>query len=222
MTETALTPAMIEYLAGLWKLENRQQTMTTGALAAHLGVSDTAVSRMTRRLAAVRMVTHLSHQHIDLTAEGRLQGSRLVRHHRLLEVFLIQVFGFSWDQVDVEAHRLEHGISEAVGDRMEEVLGFPTHCPHGDPIPAKDGSILSYQTQMLVTGEVGAVYTLRRVGHNGDAPLLRYLAELGLQPGVRITLQQTAPFKGPLHVVVGDRPQVLGYEIASRLWVERD
>lgn len=221
MAETTLTPTMIEYLAGLWKLENREQAMTTSALASHLGVSDTAVSRMTRRLAAARMATHLPHQQIGLTAEGRLQGSRLVRHHRLLEVFLIQVLGFSWDQVDVEAHRLEHGISEAVGDRMEEVLGFPTHCPHGDPIPAKDGNILSYQTQMLVTGEIGAAYTLRRVGHNGDAPLLRYLADLGLRPGVRIELQQAAPFKGPLHVTIGDQPQVLGHEIASLLWVQR-
>ena len=141
MPETTLTAAMIEYLAGLWKLENREQAMTTSALASYLQVSDTAVSRMTKRLAAVSLVTHLPHRQIGLTAEGRQQGGRLVRHHRLLEVFLIQVFGFTWDQVDVEAHRLEHGISEVVGDRMEEILGFPTHCPHGDPIPTKDGRV---------------------------------------------------------------------------------
>ena len=221
MPETTLTAAMIEYLAGLWKLENREQAMTTSALASYLQVSDTAVSRMTKRLAAVSLVTHLPHRQIGLTAEGRRQGGRLVRHHRLLEVFLIQVFGFTWDQVDVEAHRLEHGISEVVGDRMEEILGFPTHCPHGDPIPAKDGSIRGYQTRTLVAGEVGAAYTLRRVTHNGDAPLLRYLAEPGLRPGVRITLQQRAPFRGPLHVVVGDQPQVIGHEVASLLWVEQ-
>ncbi|MBK9233688.1 MAG: hypothetical protein IPO15_23280 [Anaerolineae bacterium] len=89
---------------------------------------------------------------------GTPAGRPSARHHRLLEVFLIQVFGFTWDQVDVEAHRLEHGISEVVGDRMEEILGFPTHCPHGDPIPAKDGGIRGYQTRTLVAGEVGAAH----------------------------------------------------------------
>ena len=221
MSELTVTPAMTEYLAGLWKLENRGQEMTTGALASHLGVSDTAVSRMTKRLAAAGLVTHRAHRQIALTVEGRQQGGRLVRHHRLLEVFLIQVFGFTWDQVDVEAHRMEHGISEVVGDRMDEILGFPTQCPHGDPIPAKDGSVRGYQTRLLVEAEVGAACTVRRVGNSGDAPLLRYLAELGLRPGIQVTVQQRAPFRGPLHVLVGDQPQIIGHEVASLLWVEQ-
>ncbi len=221
MSELTLTPAMTEYLAGLWKLENRRQEMTTGGLASHLGVSDTAVSRMTKRLAEAGLVTHLPHRQIALTAEGRRHGGRLVRHHRLLEVFLIQVFGLTWDQVDVEAHRMEHGISEVVGDRMDEILGFPTQCPHGDPIPARDGSVRSYQTRPLVEAALGAACIVRRVGNSGDAPLLRYLADLGLRPGSQVTVQQRAPFKGPLHVLVGDQPQVIGHEVASLLWVEQ-
>ncbi len=221
MSEPMLTPAMTEYLAGLWKLENRGQPMTTNALASHLGVSDTAVSRMTKRLAAAGLVTHLPHQHIGLTDAGRQQGGRLVRHHRLLEVFLIQVFGFTWDQVDVEAHRMEHGISEVVGNRMEEILGFPTQCPHGDPIPGRDGAVPRYATRPLAEAEVGAACIVRRIGNSGDAPLLRYLAELGLRPGTSVTVQQRAPFKGPLHILVNDQAQVVGHEVASLIWVEQ-
>ncbi len=222
MSEAHLTPAMLEYLAGCWKLENRGQEMTTRALATYLGVSDTAVSRMTKRLLDVGLVTHLPHQEIGLTTVGRRAGGRLVRHHRLLEVFLIQALGFTWDQVDVEAHRLEHGVSEVVGDRIEEVLGFPTHCPHGDPIPGRDGTVQTVQTYRLSEAPPGQAHLLRRVGNSGDASLLRYLAELKLRPGARVTVQERAPFKGPLHLTVNGEPQVIGYEVAALIWVATD
>ncbi|MBK9234171.1 MAG: FeoA domain-containing protein [Anaerolineae bacterium] len=121
----------------------------------------------------------------------------------------------------MEAHRLEHGISEVVGDRMEEILGFPDTLPAWRPHPGQRRQHPWLPDPHAGGRGGGRCAHLASVTHNGDAPLLRYLAELGLRPGARITLQQRAPFRGPLHVVVGDQPQIIGHEVASLLWVEQ-
>ncbi len=150
-----------------------------------------------------------------------------MRRHRLLEVFLVKIMGFTWDQVDVEAHRLEHSISAAFEDRMDRLCGYPTHCPHGDPIPRKDGAL---PDEVLIAGDrslqPGQGGMLRRVGST-DARVLRYLTQLKLEPGCTVRLVDAAPFNGPvtleLHKENGDSShaltQMLGSELAGQLFV---
>ncbi|MCB0021724.1 MAG: metal-dependent transcriptional regulator, partial [Caldilinea sp.] len=139
------TDGMLDYLAAIYKLgghpERSAAKVTTSALAEKMHVSPAAVSSMLKRLEESGFVDRSSADGIVLTEQGVLAALQLVRRHRLLEVFLVKVMGFTWDQVDVEAHRLEHSISSAFEDRMDRLCGYPTHCPHGDPIPRKDGAL---------------------------------------------------------------------------------
>ena len=149
---------------------------------------------------------------------------QLVRRHRLLEVFLIRVMGYTWDQVDDEAHRLEHAISASFEDRMDELCNYPTHCPHGDPIPRKDGTFPEEHLVPVFQLKPGQQGVLRRVDSR-DARVLRYLSQLALMPGRKLRLVDAAPFNGPVTLEMineEDRTQatqILGKELADKLFV---
>jgi DtxR family Mn-dependent transcriptional regulator len=136
------TDGMYEYLAAIYKLSDGDNKVTTSALAETMHVTPAAASSMLKRLEESGFVQRSSATGRGSECEqGRLAALQLVRRQRLLEVFLVQVMGFTWDQVAAEAHRMEHSISIAFEDRMDELCNFPTHCPHGDPIPRKDGTL---------------------------------------------------------------------------------
>ncbi len=196
---------MLDYLAAIYKLGTRTDKVTTTALSEHMSVSPAAASSMLKRLEESAFVERSNIDGITLTSQGLLAALQLVRRHRLLEVFLIQVMGFTWDQVDVEAHRLEHSISAAFEERMDRLCNYPTHCPHGDPIPRRDGSMPEEVLVALPEMEEGQVGVLRRVGIR-DARVLRYLTRLNLEPGKVVRLVEVAPFNGPvtLEVFPGD------------------
>jgi DtxR family Mn-dependent transcriptional regulator len=224
------TDGMLDYLAAIFKLGEAQSRngdkVTTSALAELMHVSPAAASSMLKRLEESNFVERSSVDGITLTEQGRLAALQLVRRHRLLEVFLVQVMGFTWDQVDVEAHRLEHAISSAFEERIDRLCGSPTHCPHGDPIPQKDGALPDERLLSLVEMQPGQGGILRRVGTN-DARVLRYLTQLALEPGRSLRLIDLAPFNGPvtlelLNGVNGDTPvatQMLGSELAAQLYI---
>lgn len=223
------TDGMLDYLAAIYKLGEQNDRITTGALAEQMHVSAAAASSMLKRLEESNLVERSSSDGVILTEQGRLAALQLIRRHRLLEVFLNEVMGFSWDQVDVEAHRLEHGISVAFEERMDEMCGYPTHCPHGDPIPAKDGTIADEHLLSLVELVAGQEGHLQRVGTD-DPRVLRYLSRLGLTPGQLIRVVEIAPFNGPVSVErlglekEGEDPrvvdrQILGNELAGLLFV---
>jgi DtxR family Mn-dependent transcriptional regulator len=221
---------MLDYLAAIFKLGEAQSRsgdkVTTSALAELMHVSPAAASSMLKRLEESNFVERSSVDGITLTEQGRLAALQLVRRHRLLEVFLVQVMGFTWDQVDVEAHRLEHAVSSAFEDRIDRLCGFPTHCPHGDPIPQKDGGLPDERLLSLVEMQPGQGGVLRRVGTN-DARVLRYLTQLALEPGRSLRLVDLAPFNGPVTLELlnganGDTPvatQMLGSELAAQLYI---
>jgi DtxR family transcriptional regulator, Mn-dependent transcriptional regulator len=217
------TDGMLDYLATLYKLGRNQGKVTTSALAERMHVSAAAASSMLKRLEDSGFVDRTS-DGIKLTQQGRLAALQLIRRHRLLEVFLIQVMGYTWDQVDDEAHRLQHAISANFEERMDQLCGFPTHCPHGDPIPRKDGTMPSEELAPVVTLAPDQSGVLRRVDSN-DARVLRYLGQLKLMPGCRLRLLDVAPFNGPvtLEVVEAEQTtpatQVLGRELANKLYV---
>jgi DtxR family Mn-dependent transcriptional regulator len=214
-----ISPMQREYLGEIYRLERSPEGVTTSALAQRLEVSPSAVARMLRRLDENGMLTHIPYQGVKLSDQGERAALRSIRRHRLLEVFLVKVMGFGWDEVHEEAHGLQLTITEAFEDRMDAVSGFPSHCPHGDPIPTKDGRIASTHDQPLIELEVGSAAVLRRV-KTDEGDKLRYLAELGLVPGARLKVLNRAPFNGPLRIQANEREHVLGTELAKVLRVE--
>ena len=219
---------MLDYLAAIYRLGNGdsgQERVTTSALAERMHVSAAAASSMLKRLEESGFVERSNVDGIMLTEQGRLAALQLVRRHRLLEVFLVNTMGFTWDQVDVEAHRLEHAISAAFEERIERISGYPTHCPHGDPIPRKDGALPLERLVTVPEMTPGQRGVLRRVASN-DARVLRYLSQLALEPGRTLRLVDLAPFNGPVTLDLfngqTEQPlatQVIGSELAAKLYV---
>jgi DtxR family Mn-dependent transcriptional regulator len=210
---------MREYLGEIYRLERSLEGVTNLALAERLEVTASAVARMLRRLDQAGMLTHVPYQGVKLSEQGEREALRSIRRHRLLEVFLVKVMGFGWDQVHEESHGLQLTISDAFEDRMDELAGHPSHCPHGDPIPTKDGRMAPTHDQPIVEAPIGAQVVLRRV-KTDDGDKLRYLAELGLVPGVKLKVVNHAPFNGPLRIKANGQEHVLGTELAKTLRVE--
>lgn len=221
------TDGMFEYLAAVYKLADGGAKVTTTALAEMLNVSPAAASSMLKRLEESALIQRSPTEGVLLTEQGQVAALQLIRRQRLLEVFLVQVMGFTWDQVAAESHRLEHAISAAFEERMDKLCGYPTHCPHGDPIPCKDGHLSDEDLISVVDLEPGQKALLRRVGAD-DASVLRYLSQLELTPGNTIKLVERAPFNGPVTLQVengnrnGDHSvgvKILGNELADQLFV---
>ncbi|MEX1020849.1 MAG: metal-dependent transcriptional regulator [Litorilinea sp.] len=198
------TDGMLEYLAVIYQLAEVNERVTTTAIAEAMYVSLPAASSMLKRLEDSGFAERSNVDGITLTPQGTLASLQLLRRHRLLEVFLIQIMGFTWDQVEAEAHRLEHSISQEFEERMDALCGYPTHCPHGDPIPRADGSLPTETLVAVPALEAGAQGILRRVASR-DASVLRYLSQLKLEPGCHVHVVDVAPFNGPITLEL--RPQ---------------
>lgn len=222
------TDGMLDYLAAIYKLAQANERVTTSALAEMMCVSPPAASSMLKRLQDSGFVERSAPDGITLTEQGRLAALQLIRRHRLLEVFLVEVMGFTWDQVDVEAHRLEHSVSAAFEDRMDQLTNYPTRCPHGDLIPRKDGTMPHEELTPVTALTPGQEGILQRVGSK-EPSVLRYLSQLKLMPGRQVRLVDLAPFNGPvtlelLNLTNGDAQanttQILGSELADTLFVQ--
>lgn len=217
------TDGMLEYLATVYKLDQRHDRVTTSAVAERMYVSAAAASSMLKRLEESGFVERTS-DGIKLTEQGRLAALQLIRRHRLLEVFLIEVMDYTWDQVEDEAHRLQHAISANFEDRMDALCHYPTHCPHGDPIPRKDGAMPVEALVCVLDLQPRQAGILRRVDSN-DARVLRYLGQLKLMPGCHVRVLDVAPFRGPVTLELQEEDsdatttQILGHELADKLFV---
>jgi DtxR family Mn-dependent transcriptional regulator len=207
-----------DYLQAIYRLQSGESPASTTELAAHLGVTPASVTGMMRKLDGLGLVNHIPYQGVTLTSNGQKEALRLMRIHRLWELFLTQVLGVSWAEVHQEAHRLEHSTSERLADRLAEFLNQPEADPHGQPIPTREGTLPTRDSQPLSEVTVGQVVTLLEVP-DGDPDLLRYLGELGLYPGAVIRLVATAPFDGPLTITLDEGERILGRELASQLLV---
>jgi len=214
------TPAVQDYLKVIYKLQQRGRPVPTMAIAERLALSSAAVSKMLRHLATLRLVEHSRYYGVELTAVGEKIALEVIRHHRLLELYLVEALGLPWDRVDAEAEILEHVLSEEVEGRMAALLGHPTRDPHGDPIPALDGSIDDPAWRCLADVPAGGQARVVRVPDR-DPRLLRYLAEIGLVPAADVRVVRREPLDGPLHVRAGDAQQqhVIGRDIAGRISV---
>lgn len=239
------TDGMLDYLTAVYKLKNNLETgptkVTTTMLAERMHVSPAAASSMSKRLEDSGFVERSQSNGIMLSEQGRLAAMQMVRRHRLLEVFLLQVMEFTWDQVDVEAHRMEHAVSSAFEERMDRLCGYPTHCPHGDPIPNKDGDMPTEDLCSLSALEMGQAGVIRRVASD-DPLVLRYLGPRCLTPGNFVEVSEKEPFNGPMTISVVEKvlesthgtipsdlltriesqesnQQILGAEVAAKIFV---
>jgi DtxR family transcriptional regulator, Mn-dependent transcriptional regulator len=206
-----------DYLKAIWKLEQTGD-MSTTALADALGVSPASATAMLKKLATLGLVNHERYHGATLTPAGERMALEVVRHHRLLELYLMEALGLSWDQVHEEAERLEHHLSDELESRIDRALGFPTRDPHGDPIPSPELLLQSDEMVCLSDLEAGSMTVVRRVP-DGDPELLRYLATLGLVPAEEVKIVDRAPFDGPVTVEVRGTRHAIGRSLAAQIEV---
>jgi DtxR family Mn-dependent transcriptional regulator len=173
---------------------------------------------MVKRLAQMGLAEYQSYKGVTLTKAGNKIALEIIRHHRLLETYLKEVMGYPWDKMHEEAEHLEHHISEEFEQKLEEMLGYPTHDPHGDPIPTRDGQIAAVAGAPLTEAKPGKDHIVQRVS-DADPALLTYLEELGLMPGALVKVVRCAPFNGPLTLHIEDREQIVGHEVAGSVFV---
>ena len=213
-----LTDAIQDYLKEIYKLESSGRRVTTSALAERLDVSAPSVTSMLKKLASLGLVEHERYRGARLTPRGERIALEVIRHHRLLEQYLSQTLGLPIDALHAEADRLEHALSEELEAHIDRTLGFPTHDPHGDPIPGPDLKLVLTEATPLSTLEPGVKATVERVP-DGDGELLRYLSELKLTPGNSVEVRTAAPFEGPLTIRVGGSEHAISRELAERIAV---
>jgi DtxR family transcriptional regulator, Mn-dependent transcriptional regulator len=214
--------AVEDYAKAIYSLQDRLGgAVPTTALAERVGVTAGSASAMVRRLAEQGLVAHVPYHGVALTRSGERLALEVIRHHRLLELYLADELGVPWDRVHVEAEVLEHVLSEELEERMAAKLGHPRHDPHGDPIPSAELSVEKVDTVSLGALGPGARGTFVRVS-DADADMLRYLGELGVAIGDRIEVLERAPFDGPVTVRVGSTTHALGGRLASAMRIHLD
>jgi len=212
--------AVEDYAKAIYALQRGgNQAVTTNALADRLGVTPGSASAMVKRLGELGLAEHRPYHGVSLTEQGRRVALEVMRHHRLLELYLVEDLGVPWDRVHEEAEVLEHVLSEELEELIAAKLGNPTHDPHGDPIPTRDLKIEEGSTESLQSLQPGDRGTFARVS-DSDPEMLRFLAERGIAPGDELEVVDKQPFDGPLFVRFGDDVHVLGGTLAEAMRVD--
>jgi len=222
MTKDPLTQSIQDYLKHIFELSEGGKPASTNDLAARLGVKPASVTGMVQKLASTKppLVDYQKHQGVTLTPEGKRAALEILRHHRLLETWLVQSLGYSWDEVHEEACRLEHYISEEFEARMAAALGHPSRDPHGDPIPDAELVMPSDKACPLSNLSPTQVAVIRRV-NDEDPDFLRHLEELELVLGTQLTVMAHSTFDNNLTLSIVGRPLfVVGLAITSKIYVE--
>jgi len=192
--------------------------ITPSVLAGKLGLAASSVTQMVKKLAATGLVTHVLYGAITLTEDGRAIALSMARRHRLIETWLVERFGYGWDEVHDEAEILEHAISDRLLDAIDAQLGSPRRDPHGDPIPGADGSVHQPDATLLFDAPDGFSGVIARIS-DSDPKLLGYLREQGLILDVPVTVVERKPFGGSLALRASDRDLDLGADAARAIWV---
>jgi len=209
-----------EYLEAIYRLGGQKGPVNLSLLADNLDLSAASVNEMVRRLEAQGLVSYEPYRGVCLQEEGLRQALTLVRRHRLWERFLTDILGLSWDVVHQEACQLEHAASDKVTERLADLLQDPQSCPHGRPMPSSDGQAVQEKAAIpLSEAGAGQKCTVIYIGRE-DSALLQYLETLHIRPNVEIVVEDMAPFDGPLTVRVEDGQQILGYGVASTIYVQ--
>jgi DtxR family Mn-dependent transcriptional regulator len=212
--------AIEDYIKTIYTLALEESPVSTSRVAAARLVKPASATSMIQRLAKLKLVNYAKHYGVTLTETGEKLALEVIRHHRLLELYLMEALGFSWDEVHEQADILEHVISEKLEERIAAALNYPQFDPHGDPIPALDGSMASMNTLTLTAVPAGERVRVARILDDSNSELLRYLAGLELVPGAAVRVVTVAPFLGPLTIEVGGVSQVIGRNLTDLILVE--
>jgi len=209
-----LSQSTEDYLKTIYDIETSEGKVTTNSIAEKLSIAPASVTSMIKKLSEKKLVTHKKYQGVILTKSGRKIALEVIRHHRLIELYLKEALGVPWDRVHEEAEKLEHVISEDIETRIDEYLGHPTTDPHGSPIPTRDGEISFIETTCLADLERGQLAEIYEVSDH-DPEFLRYLGALGFYPKTRIEIISVEPFGGPINIMVGSNKHSIGLEAAK-------
>jgi DtxR family Mn-dependent transcriptional regulator len=217
-----ITVSTQDYLKHIYELTENGESASTNALAQKMKISAPSVTGMIQKLASGKpaLVEYQKHQGVTLTKEGRKAALEVIRHHRLIEAWLVQTLGYSWDEVHEEAERLEHVISEDFERRIAAAMGHPTRDPHGELIPSADLKMPADETTPLSSLRPTQSAKIRRVDAR-DPDLLRHLDSLGLTPGTRIEIIEYSTFDNNLTIRVGKKVIVLGLNVTAKIFVEK-
>ncbi len=220
----ALSSTMRDYLAEIYRLSDREQQpegfVSTSALADLLDVSAPAVNRMVTKLREQDLLQHEPYQGIRLTDEGRREALKQLRRQRIVEVFLVKVMGFEWHQVHEEADRMSRALDDIVTDRMAQMAGNPTHCPHGEPIPSPEGDLPDLNDVLLADAPQEVMLEITRV-RTREPDRLEYMAALELIPGAHLQIVHAAPFHGPIQLRLKDKEfRIIGHNLAEMIRVQ--
>ncbi len=218
-SEQRVSVSIENYLKTIYLLQQEKTQVGTTVLAERLNVKPASVSGMLKKLGDLQLVSHTPYYGVILSPGGEKIALEVIRHHRLIELYLVEALGYTWDEVHSEAEELEHVISEKLEARIAAWLGNPTRDPHGDPIPSLEGTLPSDPNHPLSSLAVGDEGIVRQVLVQ-DSNRLRYLAGLGLVPGAEVRLIAREPFDGPLTVWADEASHVLDPRLASTIIVE--
>jgi DtxR family Mn-dependent transcriptional regulator len=214
-----ISEAVENYAKAIYAIQSRDGTVSTNGLAERLGVTPASASGMVKKLDGLGLVSHVPYKGVELTEEGERLALEVIRHHRLLELYLAKSLDVPWDRVHAEAEVLEHVLSEELEELISAKLGHPTVDPHGDPIPSVELTIEERPTEALADLEPGARATFVRIS-DSDPEMLRYLADRGIAPGDGFEVIDKQPFDGPIFTRFGDDVHVLGGALGHAMRVE--
>lgn len=217
--ERVFSQAVEDYVKCIYKLQHEEQAVSTTGLAKKIGATPAAATKMIKHLAGINLIVHTPYYGVRLTPAGERVALEIIRHHRLLELYLHQALGYGWDEVDAEAEKLEHHISEEFEDRIDRMLDFPHTDPHGDPIPTREGVMAARRGKPLADSEPGETLVILRV-RDSNPEALRYLASLGMRLGAEIEVREKQPCSGSLTLTVGGATHAVGRELAEHVFVE--
>lgn len=221
MSVSTLSESTQNYLKAVWSLgEWSDVPVTASMVAARTGVALSTASDAIRKLSTQGLLEHARYSAVSLTPEGRSHAVTMVRRHRLIESFLVEVLRYRWDQVHEEADMLEHAVSDFMIDRIDELLGYPERDPHGDPIPAADGTVTRPDAVLLTSVGAGARVRVERISDD-DSELLQFFADHGIVYGTVLETRAAAPYTDTLEVAVVEQEAVLplGRSATDAVWV---
>lgn len=207
------------YLKNIYKLSSNDGKVTTSSLSEKLQISPASVSEMIKKLAEEGTLTHTPYKGVELTREGKLLALRIIRKHRLWEMFLVQVLHFGWDEIDDEAERFEHIMSDKMEEKIDHVLGHPSIDPHGDPIPTKDGVITCSMSYPMIEAREGTTVRVLRVS-DANSEMLQYVSSIGISLNKEIVIKQKMNFDNSFLVQIGEKEINISSTIASNIFVE--
>ncbi len=207
------------YLKNIYKIQTTEGKVSTSSLSERLQISPASVSEMVKKLADEGSLTHTPYKGVELTDSGKMQALKVIRKHRLWEMFLVEVLRFGWDEIDEEAERFEHIMSDRMEDKIDEVLGFPSVDPHGDPIPRKNGTVKNIHAIPLIEVEEGTTVRIVRV-NDANAELLQYASSIGISLNKKIVIRQRMKFDNSLIVKIGTKEITISSTLAANIFVE--